>query len=181
LRNSIARDISHRKAVEAQLLSAANSDMLTGLPNRRAFEELVERRSRLGRHGRDCVALLDLDRFKSVNDTYGHDSGDSVLRGFAEALRRLIRAQDTVARLGGEEFVILFEDTSLEQAYQVCDRMRRIIGQTPLATPAGPLRVTVSGGVAVIGSDGLPSALKAADAALYRAKKGGRDQLLLAA
>jgi diguanylate cyclase (GGDEF)-like protein/PAS domain S-box-containing protein len=178
---SIARDISHRKAVEAQLLSAANSDMLTGLPNRRAFEELVERRSRLGRHGRDCVALLDLDRFKSVNDTYGHDSGDSVLRGFAEALRRLIRAQDTVARLGGEEFVILFEDTSLEQAYQVCDRMRRIIGQTPLATPAGPLRVTVSGGVAVIGSDGLPSALKAADAALYRAKKGGRDQLLLAA
>lgn len=178
---SIARDISHRKAIEQSLLTAAHSDLLTGLPNRRAFEELIARRIRLGRPGRDCLAVLDLDKFKSVNDTYGHDAGDAVLKGFAEVARRLVRTHDTVARLGGEEFVILFEDTSLEQAYQVCDRLRRVLGRTPLGTPAGPLRVTASGGVAVIGRAGLAAALKAADEALYRAKKGGRDQLLLAA
>ena len=178
---SLARDISHRKAVEQSLLSAAHSDLLTGLPNRRAFEELIAHRARLARPGRDCLALLDLDKFKSVNDTYGHDVGDAVLKGFAEVARRLVRSHDTVARFGGEEFVILFEDTSIEQAFQVCERMRRVLGATPLATPAGPLKVTASGGVAVIGRTGLSAAMKAADEALYRAKKGGRDQLLLAA
>lgn len=104
-----------------------------------------------------------------------------MLKGVAEVLRRLVRTGDTVARLGAEEFVMLFEDTSLEQAYQVCDRMRRILSATPLATPAGPLRITVSSGVAVIGVTGLQPALKSADEALYRAKRGGRNQLLLAA
>nr|WP_314446580.1 diguanylate cyclase [uncultured Sphingomonas sp.] len=178
---SYIRDITGAKADEREWVQAALTDSLTGLHNRRAFEQLVAERSRLASPGADCVALLDLDRFKSVNDTYGHDTGDAVLKGFAEAARRLVRSHDTLARLGGEEFVIYFENTSLEQAYQVCDRLRRLVAQTPLATPAGPLRVTVSGGVAAIGRGGLEASLKAADDALYRAKKGGRDRLLLAA
>lgn len=178
---AIIRDITEAKEGERQWEQAALTDLLTGIPNRRAFEKLVTDRARIVPPGTDCVALLDLDRFKSVNDTYGHDAGDAVLKGFADLARRLVRGQDTLARLGGEEFVILFENTSIEQAYQVCDRLRRIVAGTPLATPAGSLKVTVSGGVAVIGRSGLEPALKAADEALYRAKQGGRDRLLLAA
>ena len=157
------------------------TDLLTGLPNRRSFEAKVKGRAGQAGEVGDCIALFDIDRFKAVNDTYGHDAGDAVLQGFADVVSRLVRTHDTVARLGGEEFVVLLEDTSIEQAYQVCDRMRRLLAQTPLVTPAGPLRITVSGGVAQLGRGGLPSALKAADEALYRAKKGGRDLLLLAA
>ncbi len=177
---SVARDVSVARAREDQLHAVAHTDALTGLPNRRAFEALVAARQMAGAKS-DCIALLDLDRFKSVNDTHGHDAGDAVLKGFAEVARSLVRGQDTVARLGGEEFVILFEDTSIDQAYGVCDRMRMRLGKTELATPAGPLTVTASGGVAMVGPDGLIPALKAADEALYRAKKAGRDQLLLAA
>lgn len=174
---AILRDVTAFKDREAELSQAALTDRLTGLPNRRALE------ARLAslRPGDHCLALLDLDRFKQVNDTYGHDAGDEVLKGFADVARRLVRSHDTVARLGGEEFVILFEHTSVDQAYQVCDRMRRIVGQTLLATPAGPIRITISGGVATIGRGGLGASLKAADEALYRAKRGGRDRMLLAA
>lgn len=178
---AIVRDITEAKIGEQHWEQAALTDLLTSIPNRRAFEKLVADRSRMVPAGTDCVALLDLDRFKSVNDTYGHDSGDAVLKGFAEVARRLVRSHDTLARLGGEEFVILFENTSVDQAYQVCDRLRRVVAGTPLLTPAGSLKVTVSGGVAVIGRGGLEPALKSADEALYRAKKGGRDRLLLAA
>ncbi len=174
---SMLRDITESKAEQEQWQKAALTDRLTGLPNRRALETAVGGDT----SGQHCIALLDLDRFKQVNDTYGHDVGDAVLSGFGEIARRMIRTNDTVARIGGEEFVILFEHSSIEQAYQVCERMRRVLGQTLLTTPAGPLRVTASGGVAVIGRGGLTAALKAADEALYRAKKGGRDQLLLAA
>ena len=174
---AIIRDISDVKANEQHWEQAALTDALTGLPNRRALELRVA--SLTGSN--HCLALLDLDRFKNVNDTYGHDSGDAVLKGFAEIASRLVRCHDTVARLGGEEFVILFENTPMEQAYQVCERLRRVLGQTPLATPSGPLQVTASGGVSTIDRGGLEVALKAADEALYRAKRNGRDQLLLAA
>jgi diguanylate cyclase (GGDEF)-like protein/PAS domain S-box-containing protein len=174
---SLLRDITESRQEQEQWRSAAMTDRLTGLPNRRSLELAVSRLN----GGDHCLALLDLDRFKQVNDTYGHDAGDAVLTGFAEVAQRLVRTHDMVARLGGEEFVILFEHTQIDQAYQVCDRLRRILAQTPLVTPAGPLRITVSGGVAPIGRGGLEAGLKAADEALYRAKRGGRDQLLLAA
>ena len=174
---AIVRDITQSKSSEQDWARAALTDTLTGLPNRRALEAKI---AKLG-PGDHCLALIDLDRFKQVNDTYGHDSGDAVLKGFAEIARRLVRTYDTVARLGGEEFVVLFEHTRIEQAYEVCDRLRRLLAQTPLTTPAGPLRVTFSGGVSVIGRGGMDGSLKAADEALYRAKKGGRDRLLLAA
>jgi diguanylate cyclase (GGDEF)-like protein/PAS domain S-box-containing protein len=174
---AIIRDISDVKANEQQWAEAALTDTLTGLPNRRALQQQVA--SLPGSN--HCLALLDLDRFKEVNDTFGHACGDAVLQGVAEILARSVRSHDWVARLGGEEFVILFEQTSLEQAYQVCERMRRELAGSAIETPAGPLRVTLSGGVAPIDRDGLEASLKAADEALYRAKRGGRDRLLLAA
>jgi diguanylate cyclase (GGDEF)-like protein/PAS domain S-box-containing protein len=173
---AIMRDVTAFREREAELSEAALTDRLTGLPNRRAIEAATARLAQ----GEHCIALLDLNRFKQVNDTYGHDAGDAVLKGFADLARQLVRTHDTVARLGGEEFVLLFEHTRLEQAYAICDRMRRILGQTPLATPAGPVRVTVSGGVVAIGRGGLEASLKAADEALYLAKRSGRDRLLVA-
>jgi diguanylate cyclase (GGDEF)-like protein/PAS domain S-box-containing protein len=177
---AIIRDITVSKAGEEALARAAHTDVLTGLPNRRALERLIAQRQERGEAERDCLALVDLDRFKAINDTYGHDIGDVVLQQFSAFAQQLVRSRDTVARLGGEEFVILFEQTDVERAYQVCDRLRLLLATTPLDTPAGPLRLTISGGVAPL-VGGLEAALKSADQALYRAKRGGRDQLLLAA
>lgn len=175
---SYIRDITGAKADEREWVQAALTDSLTGLPNRRAFERVAGERIAAGAAGADCVALLDLDRFKTINDRFGHDAGDEVLKRFAEVALKLTRPGDMLARLGGEEFGLLFEDTSIEQAYDICERIRREVSAT---VRVAEVRVTVSGGVAPLGSDGLAAALKSADEALYRAKQGGRDQLLLAA
>ncbi len=175
---SYIRDVTGAKADEREWVHAALTDSLTGLHNRRAFERTAARRVAAGAAGKDCVALLDLDRFKRINDRFGHDVGDEVLKKFAEVALKLTRPGDMLARLGGEEFGLLFEDTSIEQAYEICERIRRELGDTILVND---VRVTVSGGVALLGSDGLAAALKAADEALYRAKESGRDRLLLAA
>ena len=176
---SVTRDVNERMAHEERLSMAAYTDALTGLPNLRAFQNLMEGRGREGEG--DCIALLDIDHFKRVNDTHGHATGDEVLRVFAALARRIVRANDYVARIGGEEFVILFPSTSVEQALQVCDRLRREISASPLAYGAGPVWVTVSGGLATLQSAGLDVALKTADEALYRAKEAGRDRLAQAA
>ena len=179
---SIARDIHNRRARETSLTAAALSDALTGLANRRAFEARVaERLAEPGCIGRDCVALFDLDHFKRVNDVHGHEAGDAVLRGFASVALGALREGDLLARFGGEEFVLLLPDTELEAARQVCERLRRAVSALPIAIDGLAVPVTVSGGVARIGGDGLGPALKTADAALYRAKLAGRDRLALAA
>ena len=178
---SYIRDITGAKADEREWVQAALTDSLTGLPNRRAFERAAAKRIAAGGPGRDCVALFDLDRFKSINDRFGHDVGDEVLKCFADRASKMTRPIDTLARLGGEEFALLIEDASIEQAYEICERIRREVGGTAIIVPPEHLQVTVSGGVAMLGADGLAAALKAADEALYRAKESGRDRLLLAA
>lgn len=179
---SIARDIDERKARETSLTAAALTDALTGLPNRRAFEAKVAERGADPRsRARDCIALLDLDHFKRINDLHGHEVGDAVLRGFADVARQALRQDDLLARYGGEEFVVLFPDTTLEEAARVCERLRRTVAALPIAADGLAVRITVSGGVAGIGAGGLGEALKVADLALYQAKAGGRDQLALAA
>jgi diguanylate cyclase (GGDEF)-like protein/PAS domain S-box-containing protein len=178
----VVRDIAQRKETERQLSRAAMTDVLTGLPNRRAFEGAVEARALAkGADESDCIALFDIDRFKRVNDVHGHDVGDAVLQTFARVLRGVVRREDVVARLGGEEFAVLFPGTAVPQALMICERLRE---QMALArTDAGGdfVQVTVSGGVAILGPDGLEKALKQADRALYTAKRGGRDQMALAA
>ena len=178
---SVVRDISARKAKEEQLSEAALTDMLTGLPNRRAFRAAIDRRLAAGEGGGDCLAVVDIDHFKRVNDAYGHDVGDEVLRAFAKVATRMLRQGDLVARVGGEEFAILFPDSNATQAMLVCDRLRAEMAATSLTANGMDVRVTISGGVAPIGEGGFDRAFKVADEALYRAKNAGRDQLALAA
>ncbi len=175
---SIIRDISERKEREQLLAIAAMTDSLTGLPNRRAFREaaagiIADRRVRDA-----SIAILDLDHFKRVNDTYGHEAGDEVLQSFAAIAQSLRRDDDLIARMGGEEFVLLLPHTVEGDAIKLCERIRKELAGTVCLTSAGPISITVSGGVAALGPDGLDAALKRADIALYKAKNQGRDRLI---
>ena len=163
-------------------IEAAVVDSLTGLHNRRYLENALGGllRTAVGRNRPLCVMLLDLDHFKSVNDTYGHDVGDEVLRTFAHRLRDVVRAGDLVCRLGGEEFIVVLPETRLDVAERVAERIRSTVGQTPFSVMTGTrqIEVTVSIGLADRGRDGEPAALmKRADQALYGAKHGGRNRV----
>ena len=170
--------------VRAQRL-AAITDGLTGLRTRRYFEEALRHQSASSeRHGTPLsLLLLDIDHFKRVNDTFGHNGGDRVLVEVTHRLRELIRPGDVVARYGGEEFAVLLPSTGPEQAYEIAERIRRGVGAAPIAVAETRLsRVTVS-----IGLAGLPAAgtteelVLAADRALYAAKHAGRDRVASAA
>ncbi len=179
---SVVRDIAKRKETERALTAAALTDPLTSLPNRRAFRLAVDKLDSTEVAGDGaCLAMFDIDHFKRVNDRFGHDAGDIVLCRFAEIAQSLVRGGDLVARMGGEEFAILFPHTSAEQALVICERLRVEIAATAIIVDGARISVTVSGGVAALGEDGLDRALKIADQALYVAKEQGRDQLALAA
>jgi two-component system, cell cycle response regulator len=168
-------------------MEAAVKDGLTGLHNRRyldshltvMFEEAVRR------NGQVSVLLLDIDRFKAINDAFGHDAGDEVLREFAHRIRALTRGIDVVARYGGEEIVVLVPDSSLADARMVAERIRERIGAKPFQIDRGrrTVTVTVSIGVAARHAGDLTAAglMKRADLALYRAKEDGRDRVVAAA
>jgi diguanylate cyclase (GGDEF)-like protein len=158
-------------------------DALTGLYNRRQAERLLERALR--RHRRSgtafAIALVDLDHFKGVNDRYGHEAGDTVLRHFAQVAQAQLRETDTLTRWGGEEFLLLIDDADPEAARGTAERLRRTVQQSPAPMLHGSLGITVSIGVATAGR-GEPGAalLRRADEALYRAKDGGRNRVELA-
>jgi diguanylate cyclase (GGDEF)-like protein/PAS domain S-box-containing protein len=176
---SAVRDIAHRKVVEGELAFAAYTDQLTGLANRRAFLAEFDRRMATGAHG--CVAMLDLDHFKRINDVHGHDAGDEVLRRFATVARGCLRDGDMLARIGGEEFAVLLPGAGLAQAQIVCDRIRITVSNATTNYAGVALLVTVSGGVASWGAGADRQAtLREADIALYRAKSEGRDRLAMA-
>ena len=171
-------DITDRKRIEEAVHSAAQSDALTGLPNRRLFDDrlrLALARSR--RSGTDVAVLyLDLDRFKQVNDTLGHDAGDEVLRYVARFLKRHIREADYIFRWGGDEFVVLLEDLrEREHAVAVAEKIIEE-ARAPLRIEGREIAMTTSIGLAYAhaGADG-DSLLKRADQALYEAKAAGRD------
>lgn len=181
---SMIRDVSRRKTIEAELSRAASTDPLTGLANRRVFDAALAQRVDVGAQGGEagCVAVFDLDHFKAVNDRFGHDAGDHVLQSFARIARGVVREDDIVARLGGEEFGILFPGAGIEQAHQLSERLRATLAATRLRHGQAVVELTVSAGIAAI--DGIGSAaavLRAADRALYAAKAKGRDRLQRAA
>ena len=180
---SAVRDVSHRKAIEAELGRVAATDPLTGLANRRAFDaELARRLADAGAQGAGHVAIFDLDHFKRVNDVHGHAAGDEVLRAFARIARANVRDGDMVARLGGEEFGVVLAGSGREQARMVCDRIRAALAANALRIGDVAIVVTASAGAAALTAGTTPEeALDAADAALYRAKTDGRDRLRLAA
>jgi diguanylate cyclase (GGDEF)-like protein len=167
--------------LNAQLERLAMTDELTGLSNRRAFFAAAERE--LGKARRYSQSLsfvmLDIDRFKSVNDEHGHDSGDAVLRMVADTVRSRVRGVDLPARLGGEEFGVLMPSTRLEEALLSAERLRAAIAEASCSLRGIELRVTISAGVSAYGEDApdLDAIMRAADQAMYRAKAAGRDRV----
>ncbi len=162
-------------------LNMALTDSLTGLYNRRYFEVHLDKLLQKNKVSRKAMAviMIDIDHFKSVNDTYGHNVGDEILKIFAERMSGSLRSFDLVARLGGEEFVVLLPDISKERAYMVAERLRRSVADTPFpcAIEGGALRVTASLGAAVIehGGHQIHEVLDRADKCLYEAKRSGRN------
>lgn len=164
-----------------RLETMANSDALTGLPNRRAlFDRLQDTWSISARHRRPLSAImLDVDRFKTVNDTYGHHAGDAVLRGVAHVVRAAVRRHDLCARFGGEEFCIVCPETPLDGAAILAERVRSALQSTPIDIGTQSLNVTASIGVSTrIDTDTSPDDLiSRADTMLYRGKESGRNQV----
>jgi diguanylate cyclase (GGDEF)-like protein len=157
---------------------AAFTDHLTGLANRRRFERQLEREvSRTRRFNRPfCLLLLDIDLFKRVNDTFGHDVGDDAIRRLGNALQAGTRGIDTAARVGGEEFGVILTETDFAHGLEVAERLRVSIGETDVPV-AG--RITVSVGLAEFNADSRDARelFTAADSALYEAKRQGRDRV----
>jgi diguanylate cyclase len=163
---------------------SAEVDHLTGLPNRRAFENVLDRETQAAADAREaiCVAICDIDNFKRVNDTHGHEAGDRVIRAVAQTLAKISDEKCHVARHGGEEFVILFRGKTLDEAWAALDGARDTMADRRLVNRATDIpfgRITFSGGVADVFAHTSPrDALKAADDALYAAKAGGRNQIV---
>jgi diguanylate cyclase len=156
-------------------------DTLTGLRHRRGMGEALEREeNRFRRTGQPyCVAIGDIDKFKSVNDTYGHDVGDKVISAFAAVISRSIRNFDEAFRMGGEEFLICLKETDLEDGFQVIDRLRQSMQNNLVPLPDGKsFSVTASFGIAQSHAGFSPEELiKQADQALYQSKNNGRNQV----
>ncbi|MFN8017203.1 MAG: EAL domain-containing protein [Acidimicrobiales bacterium] len=172
------RDVTERAEAATRLAWQAFHDALTGLPNRALLNDrlghAVERARRVG----DVTALLflDLDRFKVVNDSMGHEAGDLLLVEVAQRLERVVRTSDTVARLGGDEFVVLVESVAdTDEVIAMAERIRAVVAD-PVALPKGQVTVTASIGIAFDRGRGAEHLLRDADTALYRAKEKGRNQ-----
>jgi diguanylate cyclase (GGDEF)-like protein len=166
-----------------RLEELATTDGMTGLINRRTLLEIAAQKIRSARRFNKPLSILvcDIDHFKRVNDTYGHDTGDQVIKGFADVMRRVKRDIDVVARIGGEEFVFLCEETADKGALQLAERIRSELEAARFTTEDGELRVTASVGVATFPAAGQDweSIFKAADEALYASKRGGRNRVTL--
>jgi diguanylate cyclase (GGDEF)-like protein len=167
---------------QAALHHQATHDHLTGLWNRRMIlEELGAELARATREHRPvAIAIGDLDRFKDVNDTHGHATGDAVLQASAKRLQSVLRSYDAVGRLGGEEFLLLLPAAERTEALEIAERARAAVAAEPIASPVGPIAISMSLGIACrqLGEATEAVALvEAADAALYRAKAGGRNRV----
>lgn len=170
---------------EQRNFELAMKDMLTGLSNRRAISDQLHMAvSRAQRQGQYLsVLMLDIDHFKRVNDSYGHQAGDAVLRGVARTLQSRLRVQDQIGRFGGEEFLLMLPDTHLEGATTLAEALRQAVEAAPTQWGAHSIAVTISIGVAggvISGAHTVDGLVAAADAAMYRAKQGGRNRVELA-
>ncbi|WP_188066193.1 sensor domain-containing diguanylate cyclase [Brevibacillus brevis] len=177
LSRAIRFALANIKKKTEQLTHDARTDPLTGLTNRRTLEETMKKW--MAEQIPFSIMMMDLDRFKAINDTYGHQAGDEVLRHFAKIISSSLRPEDVSCRFGGEEFVVLVSHTGLEEAYQVAERIRRA-----LETRTNPIgqRLTVSQGIAHYPSHAVSpkGLLHVADEAMYKAKRAGRNQTMIA-
>jgi diguanylate cyclase (GGDEF)-like protein len=178
MRTKVLQDELRQRNAELERISA--TDALTGLHNRRYLTEQLERAEALAaRHAREwAVVMLDIDRFKSVNDVHGHAAGDAVLAEVAKRLQSRLREEDHLGRFGGEEFLVLLPDTNAEAAAHVAEDLRAAVADGPLPSPAGELPVTISAGWAAWDGDEPHGLVARADAALYEAKAAGRNRVV---
>jgi diguanylate cyclase (GGDEF)-like protein len=171
----VVRDITELERLRAELTDLALRDGLTGVHNRRHLTAVLD-----AQDGDLSVVMIDVDHFKSVNDRYGHAVGDQVLVRVAQQLYGAVRDTDTVARYGGEEFVVVLPGTTATDAAERADDWRRRCSAVVVDTPRGPLTVTFSAGVAHLRPGDHPDdLLRRADEALYEAKLGGRDRVVV--
>jgi diguanylate cyclase (GGDEF)-like protein len=180
----LMRDITGRKRTEEKLQLLAITDPLTGIFNRRYFFDMAEREfQRTCRSGEPLsVILVDVDRFKRVNDTFGHSIGDVVLQNLTRFCRESIRTYDVMARYGGEEFVILLPKTGSEEACQVAERLRSSVAEGAMSSETEPGTITISLGVASLDQSDVvkfDQLLDRADVALYTAKRNNRNCVCL--
>lgn len=172
------------KRANEQLRRLTNIDHLTNLFNRRYLAEIMEGEFFRARRNRENLSLviIDIDYFKNVNDTYGHQNGDVVLAAVANLAQQQLRAYDSAARYGGEEFVLLLPGTSLQGGEMVAERLRQTVLDFSFPPPLDDLALTISAGVACYPSthvDNVDSLFRQADEALYRAKQNGRNRVEL--
>jgi two-component system, cell cycle response regulator len=172
-----ALDITDRKIAEEKINLLATTDCLTGIANRREFTAILEREvARVKRYGKPfSLTMCDLDYFKQVNDTFGHDVGDCVLQAVTKLVKESIRGADVVARWGGEEFMVLMPETDMQASRKAAEKIRRAIARHCFDKVSN---LTASFGIAAFEPlDDLHSLLKRADDALYRAKDKGRNRV----
>ncbi len=177
------QDITERKQLEQELRRQAHFDYLTGINNRGHFMELAELElSRTKRYSKPLsILMIDIDYFKRINDTYGHKTGDAVLKKMAKICKQTLRNIDIIGRIGGEEFAILLPETDLEEAVVVAERLRKILDDAKVPNEYGglPIQFTVSIGVSSLMSDddNIDVLLNLSDGALYEAKETGRNKV----
>jgi diguanylate cyclase (GGDEF)-like protein len=179
----LRREIGDRRRAEEALARAATTDFLTGLLNRpatlRLLEQEVERVRRVTRSF--SIILADIDHFKEINDTFGHEAGDQVLQQLAALLRDCVRSQDAVARWGGDELLLFLPETPLEGALEVGRKLLMATAECPQLVDRQGLVVTLSMGVATVAAgETVNECIRKADVALYRAKTEGRNRVVAA-
>lgn len=175
--NDVQRDLIREMD---ELKRKAAIDGLTHLWNRSAIMDLMSAELKRAKRGIPmCVAMIDVDHFKKVNDTHGHQAGDAVLVEVAARIRRALREYDSVGRYGGEEFIAVLSNCALITSMKLCQRMRNLVEKDEISTPTGPVKVTVSIGLvaSVSKKADLENLIGVADAALYRAKEKGRNRV----
>jgi diguanylate cyclase (GGDEF)-like protein len=183
-REEIRQHLAELAVLNRTLEQAALTDPLTGLPNRRyALDRLSQEwaSSQRSRTPLTCM-VVDLDHFKQVNDTYGHDAGDQVLREVAVVLRKTLRATDVVCRIGGEEFVVICRDTDTVTSWNCAERLRQNVAEHVTRVGSAEIHMTISIGIAHGGSsvNDVEMLLKQADLATYESKKAGRNRTTMA-
>ncbi|WP_404416684.1 diguanylate cyclase [Marinospirillum sp.] len=180
---SLSEEITRRRASQDQLQYLAHHDELTGARNRRwilqQLKDLLPVYSKQSDHL--AVMLLDIDHFKKINDTYGHDAGDEVLKGFVKTLQNCLRESDLLGRYGGEEFLVLVPHSNEQTAIQVAERLREAVAQATYFSQAGNLNITASIGITLTSTQPTTSEelVNQADTALYQAKTAGRNRSVI--
>ena len=178
---AIQRDVTEQKNIEKKLEILSRTDSLTELLNRRAFNEISENEfSRFKRNGDVyTILMIDIDHFKSINDTYGHETGDFAIKEIAKICQTNLRLHDTVARIGGEEFCVLLPFTNKQTAYKIAEKLRKIISNTLVTTKDYNISMTISIGISEVNGEDIDHMIvfKRADENLYKAKNSGRNRV----